>query len=72
MRALTYKAELIGKDPEEGLTVQSKHDGEVEAQRAPHKHVVENRPEACVKSDLYHRTHKKQQSCTGSDDGTHM
>ncbi|TNN75743.1 hypothetical protein EYF80_014106 [Liparis tanakae] len=27
-RGPTYKVELIGKDPEEGLTLQSEHDGE--------------------------------------------
>ena len=48
--------ELIGKDPEEGLTVQSDHDGEEAAQRAPHKHVVDNSPEACVESDLRNHT----------------
>lgn len=56
----TYKVELIGKDPEEGLTVQGEHDGEVGAQRAPHKHMVDNCPEACVKSDLHNHT----QRCT--------
>lgn len=48
--------ELIGKDPEEGLTVQGEHDGEVGAQRAPHKHMVDDCPEACVKSDLHNHT----------------
>lgn len=52
-REPTYKVELIWKDPEEGLTVQSKHDGEVGAHRAPDKHMVENCPEACVESDLH-------------------
>lgn len=70
-REPTYKVELIGKDPEEGLTVQSKHDGEVGAQRAPHKHMVDNCPEACVKSDLHSHTHTEtQQSCTVNNDGT--
>lgn len=50
----TYKVELIGKDPEEGLTVQSQHDGEVGAQRAPHKHMVDYCPEARVQRDLHH------------------
>lgn len=49
--------ELTGKDPEEGLTVQGKHDGEVGAQRAPHKHMVDDCPEACVKSNLHTETH---------------
>lgn len=67
-RGLTYKVELIGKDPEESLTVQSEHDGEVAGHRAPHKHVVDYCPEACVKSDLHVHTHrhtcKKQKSST--------
>lgn len=67
---LTYKAELIGKDPEEGLTVQSEHDCEVGAQRAPHKHMVDNCPEACVKGNLYNHTHRKRQSGTVNIDGT--
>lgn len=61
-REPTYKVELIGKDPEEGLTVQSEHDGEVGAQRAPHKHMVDNCPEACVKSDLHNYTHTQKNS----------
>lgn len=60
-RGLTYEVELIGKDPEEGLTVQSEHDGEVGAQRAPHKHMVDNCPEACVKSDLHNHTQTHMQ-----------
>lgn len=59
-RGPTYKVELIWKDPEEGLTVQSKHDGEVRAQRAPDKHMVENCPEACVESDLHTDAHEWQ------------
>lgn len=54
--ALTYKVELIGKDLEETLTVQGEHDGEIGSQRAPHKHMVDNRPESCVKSDLCNQT----------------
>lgn len=57
-RGQTYKVELIGEDPEESLTVQSEHDGEVGAHRAPHKHMVDKCPEACVKSDLHIRTHR--------------
>lgn len=44
----TYESELIGKDPEEGLAVQRKHDGEIGAHRAPNEHVVKDRPEACI------------------------
>lgn len=49
---LTYKVELIGKISEEGLAVQRKHDCEKGAQRAPHKHMVEDSPESRVQSDL--------------------
>lgn len=44
----TYEAEVIGKDPEEDLAVQRKHDGEIGAHRAPNEHVVKDRPEACI------------------------
>lgn len=64
-RGPTYEVELIGKDPEEGLTVQSEHDGEVGAQRAPHKHMVDNCPEACVKSDLHNRAQTHMQNTPG-------
>lgn len=60
-RGPTYKVELVGKDPEQGLTVQSEHDGEVGPQRAPHKHMVDKRPEACVKSDLKNHTETRVQ-----------
>lgn len=53
--------ELIGKDPEERLTVQGEHDGEVGAQRAPHTHMVDDRPEACVESDLRTEAHAEKQ-----------
>lgn len=56
-RRPTYKVELIWKDPKETLTVQRKHDGEVRAQRAPDKHVVENCPEAGVERDLHTDAH---------------
>lgn len=49
---LTCKAELIREDFEEGLTVQSEHDGEVGAQRAPDEHMVDDGPEARVQGDL--------------------
>lgn len=55
----TYKVELIRKDPEEGLTVQSKHDDEIGAQRAPHKHMVEHCPEAGIENNLQTQTCKQ-------------
>ena len=54
--------ELIREDPKESLTVQSEHDGEVGAHRAPHKHVVDKCPEACVKSDLHSHRHMQKNS----------
>lgn len=65
-RSPTYKVELVGKDCEEGLTVQSKHDGEIGAQRAPHKHMVDDGPEACVESNLHNHTQTNTQNTRGA------
>lgn len=58
--------ELVGKDPEEGLAVQRKHDGEIRTQRAPHKHVVNNCPEACIESDLQNQTGVRKRQHSGT------
>lgn len=51
---LTQEVELLGEDAEEEAAVHGEEDGEVGAQRAPHKEVIDGRPVARVQCNLCH------------------